>query len=86
MLYELNRLSSWFPAKQNVGGHQSNEDIEQERPEKEDGRIEEEEDDDDDLARNLSSAESDDSEDEAQAKVERGRVKGKLVWDDSLAY
>lgn len=87
MLYELNRLSSWFSVKQNVDGHQNNEDIEQESPEKEDEHIEEEEDDDDELARNLSSAESDDSEDEAQTKVERSRVKGKLVWDDStLAY
>ncbi|MCJ8732067.1 hypothetical protein PDJAM_G00206690 [Pangasius djambal] len=77
---------------ENIDGRRPAEDIEEDYPEKEDDYIEEEEEDDDDddddeLARNLSSAESDDSEDEEHTKVERGRVKGKLVWDEStLAY
>lgn len=74
-----------FSLQQNIDGHQNAEDTEQENPEKEDEYFEEE--DDDELARNLSSAESDDSEDEEHTKVERGRVKGKLVWDEStLSY
>ncbi|TSO57296.1 Calsyntenin-2 [Bagarius yarrelli] len=53
--------------------------INEESFEKEDEYIEEE----DELATNLSSADSDDSEDEEHTKVKRGRVKGKLVWDES---
>ncbi|MCI4377931.1 hypothetical protein PGIGA_G00209110 [Pangasianodon gigas] len=66
---------------ENIDGRQNAEDIEEDYSEKEDDYIEEE--DDDELARNLSSAESDDSEEEEHTKVERGRVKGKLVWDES---
>ncbi|GAA6106297.1 calsyntenin-2 [Tachysurus ichikawai] len=60
-------------------------DIEEECPEKDDEYVEEK--DDDELARNLSSADFHDSEEEEEeeeyTKVERGRVKGKLVWDES---
>ncbi|XP_053351585.1 calsyntenin-2 [Clarias gariepinus] len=66
---------------ENVDGPRNSEDIDEEYPEKEDEYIGE--DDEDELARNLSSAESDDSEEEEHTKVERGRVKGKLVWDES---
>ncbi|KAF7705853.1 calsyntenin-2 [Silurus meridionalis] len=70
---------------ENIEGRQTAEDIEEEYPEKDDECIEEEEEDDDDdeLARNLSSADSDESEGEEHTKLERGRVKGKLVWDES---
>lgn len=56
-------------------------DITEEYPEKEDEYIKEE--DADELARNLSSAESEDSEEEEHTKVDRGSMKGKLVWDES---
>lgn len=65
--------------KQTVDSAQNAEDIEK----KDDEYIGEYDDDDAELARNLSSADSDDSDEEEHTKFERGRVKGKLVWDES---
>ncbi|KAK2860971.1 hypothetical protein Q7C36_005137 [Tachysurus vachellii] len=68
-----------------IDSSQNAADIEEECPEKDDEYVEEK--DDDELARSLSSADSHDSEDEEEeeeyTKVERGRMKGKLVWDES---
>lgn len=74
-------VSPMFSVKQNIDGHQNAGDITEEYPEKEDEYIKEE--DADELARNLSSAESEDSEEEEHTKVDRGSMKGKLVWDES---
>lgn len=74
-----------FSVKQTIDSSQNAVDIEEECPEKDDEYVEEK--DDDELARNLSSADFHDSEEEEEeeeyTKVERGRVKGKLVWDES---
>uniref|UniRef100_A0A8C1TB05 Calsyntenin-2 n=1 Tax=Cyprinus carpio TaxID=7962 RepID=A0A8C1TB05_CYPCA len=64
---------------ESIDGAQIAEEVREEEPEEEEDEDEEE----DELAGELSSAEYEDSDEEEEASIQKGRVKGKLEWDPS---
>ncbi|KTF79613.1 hypothetical protein cypCar_00022553 [Cyprinus carpio] len=64
---------------ESIDGAQIAKEVREEEPEEEEDEDEEE----DELAGELSSAEYEDSDEEEEASIQKGRVKGKLEWDPS---
>uniref|UniRef100_A0A8C2IA44 Calsyntenin-2 n=1 Tax=Cyprinus carpio TaxID=7962 RepID=A0A8C2IA44_CYPCA len=64
---------------ESIDGAQIAEEVREEEPEEEEDEDEEE----DELAGELSSAEYEDSDEEDEASIQKGRVRGKLEWDPS---
>ncbi|XP_056097120.1 calsyntenin-2 [Rhinichthys klamathensis goyatoka] len=64
---------------ESIDGTQIAEEVREEEPEEE----EDEDEEDDELSGDLSSAESEDSDEEEESSIQKGKVKGKLEWDQS---